>query len=29
VKIFANLPLDSIDRFALERRLKEIGQPKP
>lgn len=26
VKIFASLPLDSIDRFALERRLKEIGQ---
>ncbi len=29
VKIFASLPLDSIDRFALERRLNEIGQLKP
>lgn len=28
VKIFASLPLASIDRFALERRLKEIGQLK-
>ncbi|MFZ0658350.1 MAG: arsenate reductase ArsC [Candidatus Binataceae bacterium] len=28
-KIVSNLPLDSVDRSALEPRLKEIGQPKP
>jgi protein-tyrosine-phosphatase len=28
IKIFASLPFDSLDRFALERRVKEIGTVK-
>lgn len=28
-KIFASLPFDSLDRFALERRVREIGSVKP
>ena len=26
IKLFSSLPIESIDRFALERRLKEIGR---
>jgi protein-tyrosine-phosphatase len=29
IKIFASLPIDSLDRFSLERRVREIGQNKP
>lgn len=29
IKLFSSLPIDSIDRFALERRLREIGKLKP
>ena len=29
IKIFASLPFDSLDRFALERRVREIGSVKP
>ena len=29
IKIFTSLPFDSLDRFALERRLREIGTVKP
>jgi hypothetical protein len=25
IKIFASLPLDTLDSFALERRVREIG----
>jgi arsenate reductase len=28
IKIFTNLPFDSLDRFALERRVREIGTVK-
>ena len=28
IKIFASLPLDTLERFAVERRVKEIGQLK-
>ncbi|MGH7924470.1 MAG: arsenate reductase ArsC [Candidatus Binatus sp.] len=29
IKIFTSLPFDSLDRFALERRVREIGMPAP
>ena len=29
IKIFTSLPFDSLDRFALERRVREIGTIKP
>jgi protein-tyrosine-phosphatase len=29
IKIFTSLPFDSLDRFALERRVREIGKIKP
>ena len=29
IKIFTSLPLGSLDRFAIERRVKEIGRIKP
>lgn len=29
IKIFTSLPIDSLDRFALERRVREIGKIKP
>src|ERR1700729_2550870 len=29
IKIFTSLPFDSLDRFALERRVREIGTVKP
>ena len=29
IKIFTSLPIDSLDRFVLERRVKEIGKGKP
>jgi protein-tyrosine-phosphatase len=29
IKIFTSLPFDALDRFALERRVKEIGKIKP
>lgn len=29
IKIFISLPFDSLDRFALEKRLKEIGKVAP
>jgi len=29
IKIFTSLPLGSLDRFAIERRVKEIGKIKP
>ena len=29
IKIFASLPFESLDRFALERRVREIGTVKP
>ncbi len=28
IKIFTSLPIDSLDRFALERRVREIGRTK-
>lgn len=28
IKIFTSLPIDSLDRFALERRVKEIGKTR-
>ena len=29
IKIFTSLPLGSLDRFAIERRVREIGRIKP
>jgi arsenate reductase len=29
IKIFTSLPIDSLDRFALERRIREIGKVRP
>ncbi len=29
IKIFTSLPIDSLDRFALERRVREIGKTRP
>lgn len=29
IKLFTSLPIESLDRFALERRLREIGKAKP
>ena len=29
IKIFTSLPFDSLDRFALERRVREIGKSRP
>jgi arsenate reductase len=28
IKIFTSLPIDSLDRFALERRVREIGKAR-
>ncbi len=28
IKIFTSLPIDTLERFAVERRVKEIGQLK-
>ena len=29
IKIFTSFPFDSLDHFALERRVREIGTVKP
>lgn len=29
IKLFTSLPIDSLDRFALERQAREIGKVKP
>jgi protein-tyrosine-phosphatase len=29
IKLFTSLPFDSLDRFAIERRAREIGKAKP
>jgi protein-tyrosine-phosphatase len=29
IKMFTSLPMDSLDRFDIERRVKEIGKVKP